>query len=71
MSGLMNKYDIGQEVWIMLNNKVQKVEVCSCDIHIRCHGTSVTYTVSRSAGSTSSLSQCDLYPTKQELLGTL
>ena len=71
MSGLMNKYDLGQEVWILMNNRAQKVSICSCDIHIRNHGTTVTYTVSRCCGRTGSISQCDLHLTKQDLLETL
>ena len=71
MSGLMNKYDIGQDVWTMLNNKVQRVTIAAVDIHIRCEYITVTYNIIKCYGRTGSIAQCDLHATKYDLLETL
>ena len=75
------KYNIGDEVWFMADNKVRKaiiygfacVESClyikdgeSCGIH-----TDLDYIVCISQGHTTKMYDCDLFPTKEELLKSL
>ena len=67
----MNKYNLGDEVFTLLANKIQRVTIQTVDIHIRHFGISITYTVDRCCGTTGSISQCELFSSKQELLETL
>jgi hypothetical protein len=75
------KYNIGDEVWFMADNKVHKAiiygfaceQACGYikDGEPRCVYTDVDYIVCISQGHTSKMYDCDLFPSKEELLKSL
>lgn len=71
------KYDIGQEVWALLDNKIQRVKIWGVDINIE-EGFDGQYTYpSRTRinyydfGKHHIISEDKLFPTKEELLKSL
>jgi hypothetical protein len=76
------KYNIGDEVWFMADNKAHKAIIygflCEQACHYikdgepRCVYTNLDYIVSiDQGGHTSKMYDCDLFPSKEELLKSL
>ena len=75
------KYNIGDEVWFMADNKVRKAiiygfsctQACSYikDGEPCCVSTDLDYIVCIDQGHTTKMYDCDLFPTKEELLKSL
>lgn len=61
------KYDIGQEVWTLVANRLYKGKVLSFKVDVSLAGVNVHYIIGKGV----LLSEEKLFPTKEELLKSL
>lgn len=61
------KYSIGDNVWLMCENKARLKTITNIDIHISCTKVKTEYTVD----GTKCYCEADLFTTKDELLQSL
>lgn len=61
------KYNVGDNVWLMHENKARLLTITNIDIHILCSEVKTKYIL----GGKGSYSEAELFATKEELLNSL
>ena len=67
---VMNKYNVGSELWCMIDNRPRMVTVLRVKIEIAHFGTTIVYVIDKGDGAVD-ISQCNLFNSKQKLLDSL
>lgn len=70
---IKTKYNIGQEVWFIEDNKVCNKKITAIHLHIYESGSDISYSCSPSEFGKllNSVNESKLFPTKEELLKSL
>ena len=65
------KYNIGDEVFLLIRNKVERYPIVDIRIDVNYKRTNTGYRLQTQAGHTEYYSEDELFPTKEELLKSL
>lgn len=71
---LKTKFNVGDSVWFIYNNKVENKEIYSIDINVNSKNTVINYDISlfpEKPHATTKKPENTVYKTKQELLDSL
>jgi len=68
---ITTKYDIGETVWFMEDNKACSATIKSCELDVGSNNIHTVYTVTHPSHKCVKYAEVHLFPTKEALLASL